>query len=78
MTPAPGRDAPVLIIGDFTSIAGAVVGGLIVGAGESLAELYLGPIIGGGLSAWFAYVLALIPLMVRPAGLFGEQTIEGV
>jgi branched-chain amino acid transport system permease protein len=69
---------PVLIIGGFTSIAGAVVGGLIVGAGESLAELYLGPIIGGGLSAWFAYVLALISLMVRPAGLFGEQTIERV
>jgi branched-chain amino acid transport system permease protein len=69
---------PVLIIGGFTSIPGAVLGGLIVGAGESLAELYLGPLIGGGLSAWFAYVLALIFLMVRPAGLFGEREIERV
>jgi branched-chain amino acid transport system permease protein len=69
---------PVLIIGGFTSIAGAVLGGLIVGAGESLAELYLGPVIGGGLSSWFAYVLALVFLMVRPAGLFGEHDIERV
>jgi branched-chain amino acid transport system permease protein len=69
---------PVLIIGGFTSIPGAVLGGLIVGAGESLAELYLGPLIGGGLSAWFAYVLALIFLLVRPAGLFGEREIERV
>jgi branched-chain amino acid transport system permease protein len=69
---------PVLIIGGFTSIPGAVLGGLIVGASESLAELYLGPLIGGGLSAWFAYVLALIFLLVRPAGLFGEREIERV
>jgi branched-chain amino acid transport system permease protein len=69
---------PVLIIGGFTSIPGAVLGGLIVGAGESLAELYLGPLIGGGLSAWFAYVLALSFLLVRPAGLFGEREIERV
>ena len=69
---------PVLIIGGFTSIPGAVLGGLIVGAGESLAELYLGPLIGGGLSAWFAFVLALIFLLVRPAGLFGEREIERV
>jgi branched-chain amino acid transport system permease protein len=69
---------PVLVIGGFTSIPGAVLGGLIVGAGESLAELYLGPLIGGGLSAWFAYVLALIFLLVRPAGLFGEREIERV
>jgi branched-chain amino acid transport system permease protein len=69
---------PVLIIGGFTSIPGAVLGGLIVGAGESLAELYLGPLIGGGLSSWFAYVLALIFLLVRPAGLFGEREIERV
>jgi branched-chain amino acid transport system permease protein len=69
---------PVLIIGGFTSIAGAIVGGLIVGASESLAELYLGPLIGGGLSAWFAYVLALVFLLVRPAGLFGERAIERV
>jgi branched-chain amino acid transport system permease protein len=69
---------PVLIIGGFTSIAGAIVGGLIVGVGENLAELYLGPVIGGGLSAWFAYVLALGFLLVRPAGLFGERAIERV
>lgn len=69
---------PVLIIGGFTSITGAIVGGLIVGAGENLAELYLGPIIGGGLSAWFAYVLALVFLLARPAGLFGEAVIERV
>jgi branched-chain amino acid transport system permease protein len=69
---------PVLIIGGFTSITGAIVGGLIVGASESLAELYLGPLIGGGLSAWFAYVLALAFLLVRPSGLFGERAIERV
>ncbi len=69
---------PVLIIGGFTSITGAIVAGLIVGAGESLAELYLGPLIGGGLSAWFAYVLAVVFLLVRPAGLFGEPAIERV
>ncbi|MEJ0096495.1 MAG: branched-chain amino acid ABC transporter permease [Methylocella sp.] len=69
---------PVLIIGGFTSIAGAIIAGLIVGASESLAELYLGPLIGGGLSAWFAYVLALFFLLVRPAGLFGERAIERV
>jgi branched-chain amino acid transport system permease protein len=51
---------------------------LIVGAGENLAELYLGPLIGGGISAWFAYVLALGFLLVRPGGLFGEQAIERI
>jgi branched-chain amino acid transport system permease protein len=69
---------PVLIIGGFTSITGAIVAGLIVGAGENLAELYLGPFIGGGLSAWFAYVLAVLFLLVRPAGLFGERAIERI
>lgn len=69
---------PVLIIGGFTSIAGAIVGGLIVGAGESLAETYLGPYLGGGITPWFAYVLALAFLFFRPAGLFGEQQIERV
>ncbi|MCI0430284.1 MAG: branched-chain amino acid ABC transporter permease [Rhodospirillales bacterium] len=69
---------PVLIIGGFTSIGGAILGGLIIGAGESLAEVYLGPIVGGSVSNWFAYVLALAFLLVRPAGLFGERAIERV
>ncbi|CAN0620765.1 branched-chain amino acid transport system permease protein [Burkholderia multivorans] len=69
---------PVLIIGGFTSIGGAIVGGLIVGGAENLAESYLGPWIGGGINAWFAYFLALIFLFVRPAGLFGERTVERV
>ncbi len=67
---------PVLIIGGFTSVPGAIVGGLIVGAGEKLAEGYLGPLIGGGIEYWFAYVLALVVLLVRPQGLFGERIIE--
>jgi branched-chain amino acid transport system permease protein len=69
---------PVLIIGGFTSIGGAIVGGLIVGAAENLAEVYLGPLIGGGITPWFAYFLALAFLYVRPAGLFGERAIERV
>ncbi|MDX3926071.1 MAG: branched-chain amino acid ABC transporter permease [Shinella sp.] len=69
---------PVLIIGGFTSIAGAIVGGLIVGAGESLAETYIGPFLGGGITPWFAYALALVFLYIRPAGLFGERQIERV
>ncbi len=69
---------PVLIIGGFTSVPGAIVGGLIVGAGEKLAEAYLGPSIGGGIEYWFAYVLALIVLMARPQGLFGERIIERI
>lgn len=69
---------PVLIIGGFTSIAGAIVGGVIVGAGESLAETYVGPFLGGGITPWFAYALALLFLFIRPAGLFGERSIERV
>jgi branched-chain amino acid transport system permease protein len=69
---------PVLIIGGFTSITGSIVGGLIVGAGESLAETYLGPFIGGGITPWFAYALALAFLFIWPAGLFGERQIERV
>ncbi len=69
---------PVLIIGGFTSIPGAIVGGLIVGAGESLAETYLGPFLGGGITPWFAYALALVFLFIRPFGLFGERSIERV
>jgi len=69
---------PVLIIGGFTSVPGAIVGGLIAGAGEKLAEAYLGPYIGGGIEYWFAYVLALVVLLIRPQGLFGERIIERV
>ena len=69
---------PVLIIGGFTSIAGAIVGGLIVGASEKLAEVYIGPLLGGGIENWFPYLLALAFLLLRPAGLFGERAIERV
>ena len=69
---------PVLIIGGFTSVPGAIIGGLVVGAGEKLAEIYLGELIGGGIEYWFAYVLALAVLLVRPQGLFGEKIIERI
>ena len=69
---------PVLILGGFESVAGAIVGGLIIGASEKLAEVYLGPFVGGGLESWFPYVLALLFLLVRPEGLFGEQRIERI
>jgi branched-chain amino acid transport system permease protein len=69
---------PVLIIGGFTSIPGAIIGGLIVGAGEKLAEVFLGPQIGGGIEYWFAYVVALFVLLVRPQGLFGERHIARI
>ncbi|MDF2621295.1 MAG: livH [Xanthobacteraceae bacterium] len=69
---------PVLIIGGFTSIGGAIVGGLIVGAAENLAETYVGPYIGGGITPWFPYFLAIAFLYIRPAGLFGERTLERV
>ncbi len=69
---------PVLILGGFTSIPGAIVGGLIIGAGEKLAEVFIGPFFGGGIENWFAYVLALGFLLIRPQGLFGERIIERV
>jgi len=69
---------PVLILGGFESIPGAIIGGLIIGAGEKLAEVYLGPYVGGGIENWFAYVLALLFLLVRPEGLFGEKHIDRV
>ena len=69
---------PVLIIGGFSSIAGTIVGGLLIGASEKLAEVYLGPPVGGGLENWFPYVLALLFLLVRPTGLFGEPRVERV
>jgi branched-chain amino acid transport system permease protein len=69
---------PVLILGGLTSIPGAIVGGLIIGVGEKVAEVYWGPVIGGAIENWFAYVLAMIFLLCRPQGLFGEEIIERV
>jgi branched-chain amino acid transport system permease protein len=69
---------PVLLIGGFESIPGAIVGGLIIGATEKLAEVYVGPMFGGGIESWFAYVVALLFLLVRPEGLFGEKHIDRV
>ena len=69
---------PVVILGGFTSVPGAILGGLIIGVGEKLAEVYLGPIIGGGIENWFAYALALMFLLFRPEGLFGERHIDRV
>jgi len=69
---------PVLILGGFTSVPGAIVGGLIIGVGEKIAEVYWGPLVGGAIENWFAYVLALLFLLVRPQGLFGERIIERV
>jgi branched-chain amino acid transport system permease protein len=69
---------PVLILGGFDSIPGAIVGGLIIGASEKLAEVYLGPFVGGGIESWFPYVLALVFLLIRPEGLFGEKIIRRI
>lgn len=69
---------PVLILGGFNSIPGAIVGGLIIGVGEKIAEVYWGPVIGGAIENWFAYVLAMVFLLFRPQGLFGEKIIERV
>ncbi len=69
---------PVLILGGFTSIPGAIVGGLIIGVGEKIAEIYWGPLFGGAIENWFAYMLALVFLLFRPQGLFGERIIERV
>ncbi len=69
---------PVVILGGLTSVPGAIIGGLIIGVGEKLSEVYIGPMLGGGIEIWFAYVLALIFLLVRPQGLFGEKIIDRV
>ena len=69
---------PVLMLGGFTSIPGAIIGGLMIGLGEKLFEFYIGPMIGGATENWFAYMLALIFLLFRPQGLFGEKIIERV
>jgi len=72
------RALPVVILGGLTSVPGAIVGGLIIGVGEKLSEVYIGPMVGGGIEIWFAYVLALGFLLIRPQGLFGEKIIDRV
>lgn len=72
------RALPVVILGGLTSVPGAIVGGLIIGVGEKLSEVFLGPYVGGGIEIWFAYVLALLFLLYRPQGLFGEKIIDRV
>ena len=69
---------PVVILGGLTSVPGAIIGGLIIGVGEKLSEVYIGSMVGGGIEIWFAYALALIFLLVRPQGLFGEKIIDRV
>jgi branched-chain amino acid transport system permease protein len=69
---------PVVILGGLTSVPGAIIGGLIIGVGEKLSEVYIGSLVGGGIEIWFAYVLALVFLLVRPQGLFGEKIIDRV
>ena len=72
------RALPVIILGGLTSVPGAIIGGLIIGVGEKLSEVYLGPFVGGGIVIWFAYMLALVFLLFRPQGLFGEKIIDRV
>ncbi|WP_214472370.1 branched-chain amino acid ABC transporter permease [Mesorhizobium sp. dw_380] len=69
---------PVLVLGGFDSILGAIVGGLLIGASEKLAEVYIGDYFGGGIESWFAYVVALVFLLIRPSGLFGQKLVERV
>ena len=69
---------PVVILGGLTSVPGAIIGGLIIGVGEKLSEVFIGPMLGGGIEIWFGYVLVLIVLLVRPQGLFGEKIIDRV
>ena len=72
------RGLPVVILGGLTSVPGAILGGLIIGVGEKLSEVYIGPLVGGGIEIWFAYMLALVFLLFRPQGLFGEKIIDRV
>ena len=69
---------PVVILGGLTSVPGAIIGGLIIGVGEKLSEVYIGSMVGGGIEIWFAYALALVFLLLRPQGLFGEKIIDRV
>ena len=69
---------PVVILGGLTSVPGAILGGLLIGVGEKVSEVYVGPMLGGGIEIWFGYVLVLFVLLVRPQGLFGEKIIDRV
>jgi branched-chain amino acid transport system permease protein len=69
---------PVLVLGGFDSILGAIVAGLLIGASEKLAEVYIGPFFGGGIEGWFAYAVALVVLLIRPTGMFGQKLVERV
>ncbi|NRF66566.1 branched-chain amino acid ABC transporter permease [Aquincola sp. S2] len=69
---------PVVILGGLTSVPGAIIGGLLLGVGEKLSEVFVGPLVGGGIEIWFGYVLVLLVLLVRPQGLFGEKIIDRV
>ncbi|MBE2263792.1 MAG: branched-chain amino acid ABC transporter permease [Burkholderiaceae bacterium] len=72
------RALPVIILGGLTSVPGAIIGGLVIGVGEKLSEVYIGPMVGGGIEIWFAYMLALVFLLFRPQGMFGEKIIDRV
>ena len=72
------RALPVIILGGLTSVPGAIIGGLIIGVGEKLSEVFIGPFVGGGIEIWFAYMVALVVLLFRPQGLFGEKIIDRV
>jgi branched-chain amino acid transport system permease protein len=72
------RALPVIILGGLTCVPGAIIGGLIIGVGEKLSEVFIGPMFGGGIEIWFGYVLVLFVLLVRPQGLFGEKIIDRV
>jgi branched-chain amino acid transport system permease protein len=69
---------PVLVLGGLTSVPGAIVGGVVIGVAEKLGEFYWGPLVGGGTESWLAYMIALVVLLFRPQGLFGEKIIERV
>ncbi|MFZ8939344.1 MAG: branched-chain amino acid ABC transporter permease [Burkholderiaceae bacterium] len=72
------RALPLIILGGLTSVPGAIIGGLIIGVGEKLSEVFIGPFVGGGIEIWFAYMVALVVLLFRPQGLFGEKIIDRV
>jgi branched-chain amino acid transport system permease protein len=72
------KSLPVLVLGGFDSVAGAIIGGLVIGLSETLAEVYVGPLVGGGIDQWIAYAIALLCLLVRPQGLFGRRSVERV
>ena len=73
-----GKGSMLMKVDEDARVLGAIIGGLIIGVGEKLSEVYVGPYVGGGIEIWFAYVLALVFLLFRPQGLFGEKIIDRV